>query len=190
MTIIPSLRVQVLRNCLDSSLELGSIDQGQATVGADTNFLEGTLGVGVSIILLMCVLQGTGAHSIALEYLVLGVEEELLGGLACLLLFLLRPRLFKVELGFDFLVVLRDDHVVREVVRFFVLDGPGHLLKQHVVHGRDDLGGHVDHSLGQDQADRGHWGLRDELVQGGKGGVGGGFGLDVLGQFLDDGLVL
>ena len=144
----------------------------------------------MAVILLVRVLDGSGAHRMPLEHLVLRVEEELLGVLASLLLFLLWPRLLEVELGLDFLVILGDDEVVREVVWLLVLDGPSHLLQQHVVHGRHDLGRHVDHTLGQDKADRGHWGLGDELVEGGEGGVGGGFALDVLDQVLDDGFIL
>lgn len=77
-----------------------------------------------------------------------------------------------------------------EVVGFLVLDRPGNLLEQHVVHGRDDLGGHVDHALGQDEADWGDGGLREELAEGGEGGVRGGFALEVVDQVLDDGFIL
>lgn len=125
----------------------------------------------------------------ALDNLVFGVEEEALL-LTTLLLFLLRPGLFLVELGLDFLVVLRENQVVREGVGLLVLNSPGNLFLQHVVHGRDNLGGHVDQPLGQNETDGRDRGLGKELGSGGEGRVGGGFGLEVVDQVLDDRFVL
>ena len=88
------------------------------------------------------------------------MEVELLRLVARPLLLLLRTRFFSVQFGFDFLVVLGQDQVMREVVRFLIFDGPGDFLLQHAVHGRDDFGGHVDQSLGQDQT---HW--RDGILR-------------------------
>ena len=126
----------------------------------------------------------------ALHNLVFGVEEEALSLLTTLLLFLLRPRLFLVKLRLDFLVVLRKDQVVRERVGLLVLNSPRNLFLEHVVHGRDNLGGHVDETLSQDKADGRDWSLGKELRSGGEGRVGGGFGLEVVDQVLDDGFVL
>lgn len=183
-------RLQVLRKSLDRILKVGTINQGQAAIRANTQLLEGTLRIRVALILLIRVLDRPRAQRIPLQHLVLGVEEEPLSRFTALLLFLLRPRLFHVELRLDLFVVLRDNQVVGEVVWFFVLDGPGHLLQQHVVHGWDDLRGHIDHALGQDEADWRQGSLREELFEGGEGGVGAGLALEVFDQVLDDGLVL
>lgn len=183
-------RLQVLRKSLDRILKVGTINQSQAAIRANTQLLERTLRICVAFLLLVRVLDRPRAQRIPLQHLVLGVEEEPLSRFTTLLLFLLRPRLFHVELRLDLLVVLRDNQIVGEVVWFLVLDGPGDLLQQHVVHGRDDFGGHVDHALGQDETDWRHGVLREELVEGGEGGVGAGLGLEVFDQVLDDGFVL
>ena len=82
------------------------------------------------------------------------MEVELLRLVARPLLLLLRTRLLSIQLGLDFLVVLGQDQVMREVIRLLIFDGPGDFLLQHAVHGRDNFGGHVDQSLGQDQTHR------------------------------------
>jgi len=53
-----------------------------------------------------------------------------------------------------------------------VVDSPFHLVCKHSIHVRDDLDGHVDQALAEDQADVGV-GLRKEGLQGCmEGGVG------------------
>lgn len=79
---------------------------------------------------------------------------------------------------------------MREGVGFLVLNSPGNLLLKHVVHGRDNLGGHVDQPLGQNETDGRDRGLRKELGSDREGRVGGGFGLEVVDQVLDDRFVL
>ena len=182
--------LQVLRHGLDCRLELGRLEEGQASIGDNTQLLECTLRVGMTFIELVGVLNGTRAHCMLLQHLVLGVEEEARGVVGGLLLFLLWPRLFQVELGLDLFIGLRNNDVVREGIWLLLLDRPGDLLQKHVVHWRDDLGGHVDEPLGKDQANRRDGVLGKKLAERRERRVGGGFGLEVVGQVLDNGFVL
>lgn len=84
-------RLQVLRKRLDSILKVGTINQGQATLGANTQLLESTLGVRETLILLIGIVDRSRAQRIPLQDIVLGMEEEPLGGFTALLLFLLWP---------------------------------------------------------------------------------------------------
>nr|POE72095.1 gmp synthase [glutamine-hydrolyzing] [Quercus suber] len=68
---------------------------------------------------------------------------------------------FAGETGLDngrlcgFGVRLGDDEIVRELVRFLLVDRPRHLLQQHRVHRGGDLRRHIDEALLQDKADLG-----------------------------------
>lgn len=77
-----------------------------------------------------------------------------------------------------------------EGVGLLILDRPGHLLQKHIVHGWNNLPWHIDHTFGEDQADGGNVFLGKELIEGGERRIGGGLAFNILGQVLDNGLVL
>lgn len=121
----------------------------------------------MSLRLLMRVREVAMAHRMIVQQLIFGMEVEglrLFGRV--LLLLLLWPVLFIVQFGCDFLVDLGDNQVVCKVVGFLVLDGPGDFFLEHGVHWWDDLDRHVDQALGEDEADRRGFGLRQQVFQG------------------------